>query len=116
MNAGRRRAAATVLAGVTLLAAACGGGSHPATASTGSSQLTARSVDVYAACIRSHGVPDFYFSHTAPANTATPTLDLGGWIAPDPGSAQFQAAMKACNHLFPGGRQGLSRSSRRNRC
>lgn len=114
MNNGRRRAlAAAVLSGVVLLAGACGGGSHPATANTGSNQLTARSVDVYAQCIRSHGMPGFYFHRTAPASTANPTLNLGGWMAPDPGSAQFQAAMKACQRLFPGGSpQPITQSQR----
>jgi hypothetical protein len=107
MNGGRRRAAAAcVLAGAALLVAACGGGSHPAAANSGSGQLSARSVDVFAACIRSHGVPGFYFSRTPPANSTALTLRLGPWIAPDPGSAQFQAASKACRRLFPGGPPG----------
>jgi len=107
MNDGRRRAAAaSTLAGIALLAGGCGSAAHPATVNTGSSQLTARSVDRYAQCIRSHGVPDFYFSQAAPAGPATPTLKLGPWTAPDPGSPQFQAAMKACRRLFPGGAPG----------
>ncbi len=106
MNDGRRRAvAAAALAGVALLAGACGGGSHPATGGTGSSQLTAHSIDVFAHCIRSHGVPGFYFSRADNSNS-NPNGDyiqLGPWEAHDPGTPQFQAATKACNRLFPGG-------------
>jgi hypothetical protein len=105
MNGGRRWAVAVALAGTALLAGACGSGSHPATASTGSNQLTAHSVDVFARCIRSHGVPSFYFSRADNSNSDPNVniIQLGPWTAQDPGTAQFQAAMKACNHLFPGG-------------
>jgi hypothetical protein len=106
MNEGNRRAAiVAVLAGAALLAGACGGGFHPATASTGSSQLTAHSVDVYAGCIRSHGVPGFYFSRAGSSNLNPNAniIQLGPWVAQDPGTPQFQTAMKACNYLFPGG-------------
>jgi hypothetical protein len=104
MNDGKRPAVvAAVLAVAALLAAGCGAGPHPGAGSTGSDQLTAHSVDVYAHCIRSHGVPGFYFSQTAPANSGGPTLKLGPWFAPDPGTAQFQVASKACQRLFPGG-------------
>ena len=104
MYDGKRGAvAAAVLTGAALLAAGCGGGSHPGGANTGSDQLTGRSVDLYAACIRSHGVPNFYFSQTPPANSPGPSLKLGPWYAPDPGTAQFQTASKDCVRLFPGG-------------
>jgi hypothetical protein len=105
MNGMRRAAVPAALAGIALLAGACGGGSHPANATGGSGQLTARSVDVYAACIRSHGVPGFYFSRAGNSNSNPNglTIQLGPWTAQDPNSPQFQTASKACNHLFPGG-------------
>ena len=107
MNGGRRTAVAGVaLAGAALLAAGCASASHPATANTGSGQLNGHSVDVYAACIRSHGVPNFYFSQTAPANSTAPSLKLGLYWAPDPGTPQFQRASKDCHQLFPGGPPG----------
>jgi hypothetical protein len=47
----------------------------------------------YAACIRSHGVPDY----PDPKASGDGGIELGE--APD--SPQFQAAQKACGHLFP---------------
>src|SRR5580658_10641618 len=67
---------------VALLAAACGGGSHHhGGASGGSGQLTARSVDIYAACIRGHGVPNFYFTRKTPNSQVTSGIELGPWVA-----------------------------------
>lgn len=106
VNKGRRRAVVVAaLAGVALLASACGGGSHPAAANDGSSQLTAHSVDVFAACIRSHGVPNFYFTRITPTSSQVIVgLKLGPFVAQaDTNSPQFQAASQACNYLFPGG-------------
>ena len=109
MNEVKRRTLIFALyALVALLAAACGGGSHHhGGASGGSGQLTARSVDIYAACIRGHGVPNFYFTRKTPNSQVTSGIELGPWVASaDPSSPQFQAASKACNHLFPGGPPG----------
>jgi hypothetical protein len=48
----------------------------------------------YAACIRSHGVPNF----------PDPKLHAGGGIDMEaPNSPQFKTAQKACQHLLPGG-------------
>jgi len=48
----------------------------------------------YAACIRSHGVPNF----------PDPKLHAGGGIDMEaPNSPQFKTAQKACGHLLPGG-------------
>ena len=107
--AGRRRsgwlAAALVPAavgGTFLLAAGCG--STAATPRASHGLPTVQMLDSNATCMRSHGVPDFYWSRssTSAASTAGNLLKLGPWTAPaDPGSARFQAAMKACQHLLP---------------
>jgi hypothetical protein len=52
----------------------------------------------FAACMRSHGLPDFPdpdFSGGGVSIAGGPGLDLG--------SPQFQAAQKACSHYLPGG-------------
>jgi hypothetical protein len=90
---------AAVLAGAALLAAACGGGSHPAGTSATSGQLTAPKLNAFAQCMRSHGVADFYFS---PANPGSPFV-MFGYAVPlstDPGSPQFQAGQQACGHVL----------------
>jgi hypothetical protein len=102
----RHAATAAALAGAALLAASCGGG-HPATPNSGSDQLTAHSVDVYAACIRRHGVPNFYFRSVSSTSTIVGGIQLGPWVASaNIGSPQFQSATKACTSLFPGGAPG----------
>jgi hypothetical protein len=90
---------AAVLAGTALFAAACGGGSHAAGSGATSGQLTAPRLDVFAQCMRSHGVPDFYFSQ---ANSSSRDV-MFGYAVPasiDPRSAQFQAGLKACGHVL----------------
>jgi hypothetical protein len=92
------------LAGTMLLATACGGGSPAAAPSASTGQLSAAMLDSFASCMRGHGVPDFYFSHTGStaANRLTSVLQLGDWVAPaDITSLQFQAALKSCQHLLP---------------
>ena len=94
---------AAALAAGTLLAG-CGGGSPSATASPGKGQIPVQTLDIYAKCMRDQGVPDFYFSRqgSSSASGFTDAIKLGPWVAPaDPGSPQFQSAMKACRHLLP---------------
>lgn len=95
-----------VLAGAALLMAACGG--SPTTGSgTGSGQLTAPHAAAFAACMRGHGEPDFYFS--GPGGSTGPSDTMFGYVIPagtNPGSPLFQAGMKACQKLL-----GLARPS-----
>jgi hypothetical protein len=94
---------AAALAAGTLLAA-CGGGSPSATARPGKGPITSQTLDVYAKCMRDHGLPNFYFTSASstPGSDLTDAIKLGPWVAPaDPGSPQFQSAMKACRHLLP---------------
>ena len=93
-----------VLAGTMLLVSACGGGSPAAAPSAHPGQLTAQTMNVFAQCMRGHGVPDFYFSRTGSTAAAglTSVIQLGQWVAPaNPSSPQFQSAMTACQHLLP---------------
>jgi hypothetical protein len=104
-RAGRLAAALVpaALAG-TILLAACGGGSPEATPAASHGLPTVQMLDSFATCMRSHGVPNFYFSRssTSAANTPDNVLKLGPWIAPaNPSSPQFQAAMQACRHVLP---------------
>jgi hypothetical protein len=59
----------------------------------------------FAACMRSHGVPDFP-DPTFDSNGAGVTISGGGSSDLDPNSPAFQAAMKACQSLMPGGGPG----------
>jgi len=93
-----------VLAGAALLPAGCGGGSPAATPSASRGLPAVQQLDADAKCMRSHGVPDFYWSRstTSAAALSGDALKLGPWVAPaNPGSPRFQAAMKACQHLLP---------------
>jgi hypothetical protein len=98
--------AAVVAAGIA--AVACGGqGSHPAGPGAASDQNMAVILDSYASCVRSHGVPNFYFTHRAAPPSAPPpgTFVVGyrGWFAETASDAQFRSARNACQHLLPFG-------------
>ena len=104
-----RLAAALVpaaLAGTMLLATACGG-SHPAGSGASPAPGNVQKLDVFAACMRSHGEPNFYVAGnggvTASPSGNTPAVTIGGWwfTGTNPRSAQFQSAMKSCQHVLP---------------
>ena len=94
----------TVLAGLAVFLAACGGGSggsgstpsgqgpsSPGSSQTGSSQSGAVA---FAQCVRSHGVPDF------------PDPQNGHFLisGSDQSNPNFNSAVQACQHLLgPGG-------------
>ena len=95
---------------VPLTATACGSGStSPNVANLGSATSTVTSyatsgtsLEKLAACMRSHGVPQF----PDPINNGT-TLHLQvGPGGVDPESAQYQSALAACSSLAPGGLLG----------
>jgi hypothetical protein len=102
-----RTGAGAILAAVTLLAAACGGGSRPAGAGTNSAQPIAEVLNAFAHCMRNHGEPEFHFVRVSPgappSPSDTPELIDHGWISQGtgPSLAQFQSASQACQHLFP---------------
>jgi hypothetical protein len=98
---GPRRAGllAAVLAGTALLAAACGGGSHPAGRGATPGQLTTPKLDAFAQCMRSHGIAGFYFSQ---ANPSSPDVMFGHAIPAsiDPRSPRFQTDVKTCGPIL----------------
>ena len=97
-----RSASLAALAVTALLATACGGGSPSAAPSTGRGLPTVQQLDSFASCVRGHGAPNFYFTHDDGGNTPDNMLKIGPWAAPaNPGSPQFQAVLKACQHLIP---------------
>jgi hypothetical protein len=104
----RRRAGvlAAVLAGVALLAAACSGSGTPnAGASSGPGAITVQKIDSFAACMRSHGVANFYLSPKTGASSPSssqPVLSFLGYqvTGVNPQTLQFQSAMKACRHVL----------------
>lgn len=103
----RRRAGvlAAILAGVALLAAACGGSGTPnAGASSGPGAITVQKIDSFAACMRSHGVANFYLSPRSgtPSPNGPPVLSFLGYqvTGVNPQTSQFQSAMKACRHVL----------------
>jgi hypothetical protein len=95
---------AAALAGVALLAAACGGGTAPATTRPASHGVT-NSTDnadgaAYTRCMRKDGVPNF------PDPNSQGRLFNGAYLKEagvDPDSPQVQAAGSACSHLLPAG-------------
>jgi hypothetical protein len=98
-----RAAALAALALTALLTAACGGGSPSAAPSPAPGNVP--QLDAFAACMRSHGVLDFYFANSpGTSNTATELSIMGHYVpGVNPQTAHFGTAMKACKHLLPGG-------------
>jgi hypothetical protein len=78
---------ATALAGIGVLAAACGGG-PPADAGSGTSQTPYQQALSYTRCMHAHGDPGF------------PVPNSQG-LFPHPAGPQYQSASRACGHLLP---------------
>ena len=98
---------AGVLAGVALMAAACSGGSTPnGAANSGPGGVTVQKIDSFAACMRGHGVANFYLSPRSgtsnSSSSAQPVLSILGYqvTGVNPQTLQFQSAMKACRHVL----------------
>jgi hypothetical protein len=94
------------LAGAALLAAC--GGSHPSAAGGSTEQPSRQQVDVFAQCMRSHGLTNFYLSspnskNPDPGELAIGFLPYGVVYGMDVSSPQYQSASSACGHLLPGG-------------
>jgi hypothetical protein len=92
-----RMASVIALAALAALSVGCSGGSAgPAVARAGASpsRPSGGGMVAFAACMRSHGVPDFPDSGKLPPGI-------------DPNSPQYQAAQDACQSLLPvgGGKQ-----------
>jgi hypothetical protein len=78
---------AGMLAGITVLAAACGTGTQ-AGAGTGGGQTPYEQALAYAQCMRGHGDPGFPDPN-------------GQGLFPHPAGSRYQAASNACGHLLP---------------
>jgi hypothetical protein len=88
-------AAVTALAGVALLAAACGGGSPAVTTAVSANYQKALT---YAHCMRSHGMPNFPDPGSQGQFSNLPSS------VSDAGAKQASlSAQNACRHLAPGG-------------
>lgn len=125
------------LASLALLAAGCGGAKTPSVASlattparssasssrllfapppgsgggfggTTSTQVGVAAGDRYAACMQSHGVPNF------PEPNAQGTLSITSSPSLNPSSPLFQKAEADCDHLIPAGK-GLSQAQQQKR-
>ena len=62
-------------------------------------------LDVFAACMRGHGVLNFYFSSSPGTSNSNTVLSIMGHYVTgvNPRTSQFGVAMKSCKHLLPGG-------------
>jgi hypothetical protein len=93
------------LVGTALVATACSSGTH--TSAPPTSQSMAVQLDLYAACMRSHGVTDFYFTKESDLAPDTPAINIGGEAVPlasvHAGSPTYKAASSACEDKLPGG-------------
>ena len=84
---------AAALAGIAMLAVACGGG-PPAGSAVGSGQTSYQQALAYAQCMRSHGVPGF------PDPTSQGLITYG---PVDIHSAQYLSANRICQRQLPPG-------------
>jgi hypothetical protein len=101
--------------GLSLLAAACGGGSSGAKVAQISTSSTAKNTGssntsgsgdptAYSACMRSHGVPNFPDPDSKGRIKITSGVSAGGEkTGVDVHSPQFDRARKACDKLLPNG-------------
>jgi hypothetical protein len=101
-----RVAGAAVLAGIGPLAAACGGGSHPAGSGASSPPGLAQALDAYAHCMRGHGLPGVYVTRAPSSpNPGTALMIFHGFAieGADSSSPGFGSAQSTCQHLLPQG-------------
>ncbi len=89
-----------LLAAVLLAACGSAGATSPPSA-----QTLAQMIDKYAACMRHHGLPDFYpQQQSGSGQPSAESVYIGdGMVVTgvDPTSSTFQRANSACQHLLP---------------
>lgn len=119
----------TVLVGLALGLAACGGGSPNAAGDSGSSTSTttasstggggasqsgsssaSKSAIAFASCVRAHGEPNFPDSAVT-VDGGRVTFHITSQDGVNPNSSQFQVAMNACRKDLPGGTSSGGTSS-----
>lgn len=95
---------AAAAAAVALLAVACSGGAGNPGTGSGPGGITAQKMDSFAACMRGHGVLNFYpspkGSSPSPASTGVVLSIVGYQVTVNPQTPQFQSGMKACHHIL----------------
>ena len=103
------------VAAFSLLAAGCGGGGSPRVANVASSKTTTTATTqtglaAFAACMRSHGVPNF----PDPDSTGEiPKIQVVATAQANP--HKFNAAQTACIHLAPNGSLGRQETAAQKR-
>jgi len=103
------------VAAFSLLAAGCGGGGSPGVANVASSETTTTATTqtglaAFAACMRSHGVPNF----PDPDSTGEiPKIQVVATAQANP--HKFNAAQTACIHLAPNGSLGRQETAAQKR-
>jgi hypothetical protein len=103
------------VAAFSLLAAGCGGGGSPGVANVASSKTTTTATTqtglaAFAACMRSHGVPNF----PDPDSTGEiPKIQVVATAQANP--HKFNAAQTACIHLAPNGSLGRQETAAQKR-
>jgi hypothetical protein len=102
INYTRATLAAAVACG-SLLAASCGSSSHNSKASVDSpSAGSAAAVYKYAACMRSHGVPNFPDPQVSSSRGSTSVkMVVGPSVGIDPHAPAFRAADQQCQGILP---------------
>jgi len=89
--------------GLALLVAACGGSSHPSSASSNAGTSATTEAVAFSRCMRSHGVSDFPDPNSS-----------GVWpksqVQSTASEPRFQSATQACGHLLPDGGPGVAPS------
>lgn len=99
----RRGPLLAALMASTVLIAACGASSSPSSSTRPGATTTdlAGKVVVFAACMRSHGLPSYPDPKVSESgNHGSIKIGPGGL---DPDSPAFGSASRACGHLLPGG-------------
>jgi len=102
-RAARCTVAIIAMAGLALLAAACGGSSGGSSAGSANSQSPISQALAFSRCMRSHGVPNFPDPNSS-----------GVWpksqVQLAAGNPRFQAGTQTCGHLLPDGGPGVAPS------
>jgi hypothetical protein len=99
-RAARCTVAIIAMAGLALLAAACGGSSGGSSAGSANSQSPISQALAFSRCMRSHGVPSFPDPNSSGVFDKPSIYELSS-------SPKFQPATQACGHLLPDGGPGV---------
>ena len=96
--AARRTVAILAIAGIALLAAACGGSSGASNPGSTTSRSPTSQLLAFSRCMRSHGVSTFPDPQAGAGNAKFPGAQQLGVS-----SSRYRTAENACQHLLPAG-------------